>query len=252
MCLAISEAIWLVLSSEVPSGNVNELCSSDWSSAGIQSRPTRRYKPNVERKVAMQIITRITRCASDQRSIIMYISSTECKNPSGFDFLLLVSTLKRRELIIGVSVKATRSETRIAIAIVQPNELTYFRAYPFMKAIGRKMMISDSVVAITARPISWVASMAAWTRLRPLSSMKRTMFSRTMIASSMTIPTASVSASRVMLLSEKSMARISVKVAIMELGMATAAIRTARQLRMKSQTIALAKMLPRIRCSIRE
>ena len=55
-----------------------------------------------------------------------------------------------------------------------------------------------------------------------------------------------------MLLSEKSIPRISVKVAIMELGMATAAMRTARQLRMNSQTMALAKMLPRIRCSIRE
>ena len=72
------------------------------------------------------------------------------------------------------------------------------------------------------------------------------------MASSMTIPTARVSASSVMLFSEKSMPRISVKVAMMEAGIATAAISTARQLRMKSQTTTLARMLPRIRCSSSE
>ncbi len=44
-----------------------------------------------------------------------------------------------------------------------------------------------------------------------------------------------------MLLREKSMPRMSVKVAMMLAGMATAAIRTARQLRMKRKTMALAK-----------
>ena len=58
-----------------------------------------------------------------------------------------------------------------------------------------------------------------------------------MMASSITMPTASVSASSVMLFSEKSIPRISVKVAMMEVGMATAAISTARQLRMKIHTI---------------
>ena len=45
------------------------------------------------------------------------------------------------------------------------------------------------------------------------------------------------------------MARMSVKVATMEVGMATAAMITARQLRMKRKTMRLARMLPRIRCS---
>src|SRR6202790_608199 len=85
-----------------------------------------------------------------------------------------------------------------------------------MKAMGKKMMTRESVVAITARPISRVASMAAVLRSTPFSSMKRTMFSRTMMASSMTMPTASVSASRVILLSEKSICFMSVKVAMME------------------------------------
>src|SRR2546425_2370409 len=78
------------------------------------------------------------------------------------------------------------------------------------------------------------------------------MFSSTMIASSITMPTASVNASRVILLSEKSMYRISVNVAIMEVGMARAAINTARQLRMNSSTTRLARKLPRTRCSSSE
>ncbi len=72
------------------------------------------------------------------------------------------------------------------------------------------------------------------------------------MASSMTMPTARVSASRVMLFREKSIPRISVKVAMMEVGMATAAMSTARQLRMNSQTIRLARMAPRIKCSSSE
>ena len=72
------------------------------------------------------------------------------------------------------------------------------------------------------------------------------------MASSMTIPTASVNAKSVMLFREKSMPRINVKVAMMEAGMATAAISTARQFRIKSQTTMLARMLPKIRCSISE
>ena len=153
---------------------------------------------------------------------------------------------------MGVSVKATSSETRMAMAMVHPKELTYLRAYPVMNAMGRKMITKESVVAITASPISLVASTAARTRSLPFSSMNLKMFSRTMMASSMTIPTARVSARSVILLREKSMPRIKVKVAMMEAGMATAAISTARQLRMKSQTTMLARTLPRIRCSISE
>ena len=110
-------------------------------------------------------------------------------------------------------------------------------------------MTSERVVAMTASPISCVALMAAFLRSSPFSSMKRTIFSRTMMASSMTIPTASVSARSVMLFREKSMPRMRVNVAMMLAGMATAAIRTARQLRMKRKTMALARMLPRIKCS---
>ena len=75
------------------------------------------------------------------------------------------------------------------------------------------------------------------------------MFSRTTIASSMTMPTASVRPSSVMLLSVKSMPRISVNVATIDAGMASAEMITARRLRMKNITTTAARRLPQIRCS---
>ena len=65
-------------------------------------------------------------------------------------------SLRNRELSIGVSVKLTSIETRMANAIVQPNGLMNRLAYPFMNAIGRKITTSDSVVAMTASATSRV------------------------------------------------------------------------------------------------
>ena len=63
--------------------------------------------------------------------------------------------------IIGVSVKLTSIDTRMANAIVMPKLFMNRPTMPPMKATGTKMATSDSVVASTARPISRVASMAA-------------------------------------------------------------------------------------------
>ena len=70
------------------------------------------------------------------------------------------------------------------------------------------------------------------------------MFSRTTIASSITIPTISTSASIVTLFSVKWSAHIMPKVDTTEHGIATAAINVERQLRMKANTTRLARMLP--------
>ncbi len=78
------------------------------------------------------------------------------------------------------------------------------------------------------------------------------MFSSTTIASSMTMPTASVMPSSVMLFSVKSIARISVNVAMIEAGMASQAMITARRLRMKNMTTSPARKLPQTRCSSSE
>ncbi|MCG3161881.1 MAG: hypothetical protein JMDDDDMK_03096 [Acidobacteria bacterium] len=116
-----------------------------------------------------------------------------------------------------------------------------------MKEIGRKMTTSESVVASTARPISFVASLAACIGCIFFSSMNRKMFSRTTIASSITTPTISTSASIVTLLSVKSSAFIIPKVEITEAGMAMPAMIVERHERINSNTTRQARMLPRTR-----
>src|SRR5262245_21068891 len=74
---------------------------------------------------------------------------------------LLLSRLSRRALIIGVSVKLTSSETAIAKAMVRATLLKNLPAMLGINATGRKITISERVVAITARPISLVAAIAA-------------------------------------------------------------------------------------------
>ena len=116
-----------------------------------------------------------------------------------------------------------------------------------MNATGTKMTTSDSVVAMTARPISAVALIAASCGVAPFSSMYRKMFSSTTMASSMTMPIASESASIVMLLSVKPSARITAKVPMIEVGIASAAMTVTRQLRMNRSTTSAASRPPRIR-----
>ena len=78
------------------------------------------------------------------------------------------------------------------------------------------------------------------------------MFSSTTIASSITMPTASVMPSSVMLFSVNPMMFISVNDEMIDAGMASAEIRTARMLRMKIITTMVANRAPKIRCSSSE
>ena len=64
------------------------------------------------------------------------------------------------------------------------------------------------------------------------------------MASSMTMPTMSTSASMVTLFSVKPSGHMHAKVAITDAGMATPAISVERQLRMKASTTRQARMLP--------
>src|SRR5207244_8529394 len=104
----------------------------------------------------------------------------------------------------GVSVKDTNMENKIAAADTTPKLNRYCPIVPVMNTTGRKITTSESVVAITARPISLVAFPAASRGDTPFSSTYRKIFSSTTMASSMTIPVASESASNVMLLDRKS------------------------------------------------
>jgi hypothetical protein len=121
-----------------------------------------------------------------------------------------------------------------------------------MNATGRKMTISETDVATTARVTSCVPLIAAWNGGAPSSSMWRKMFSSTTIASSITMPTASVSASSVMLFRVKPAARISAKLAMIDAGIASDATNTTRRLRMNAMITRLASRLPSSRCSSSE
>ena len=135
-----------------------------------------------------------------------------------------------RALIIGVSVNETSRLTSIATAAVIPN---WYRKRPEiddMNETGRKITTSESVVASTASPISAVAARAASKASIRFSSTKRKMFSSTTIASSITMPTISTSASMVTLLSVKPSAHIMPNVEMTEAGIATAAMTVERQL----------------------
>ena len=150
---------------------------------------------------------------------------------------------------MGTSVKATSSETRIAKLTVRPKLRQKRPTSPPMNATGKKMAISESVVATTASTISRAPVTAASQGERPSSSMCRKMFSSTMMASSMTMPVDTDSPSIVTLLSVKPAARMAKKVAMIEVGIEIAAISAGRQFRQprKSQTIRLASRAPSTR-----
>ena len=95
--------------------------------------------------------------------------------------------------------KLTKSDTAMLMLMVMPKLARNRPGMPATKAIGRKTAMSERVVASTAGPISRVPAIAASFGSRPSSSMCLKMFSSTTMASSMTMPTASASASRVML-----------------------------------------------------
>ena len=73
------------------------------------------------------------------------------------------------------------------------------------------------------------------------------MFSSTMMASSMTIPTIRVNASMVIWFRVKPMAFMAAKVETMEVGMATAAMSVVRMLARNRKMMTAAKKLPSIR-----
>ena len=99
-----------------------------------------------------------------------------------------------------------------------------------MKAVGRNTAISVKVVAITARPISSAASIAAWNGVLPMRRW-RMMFSISTIASSTRMPITSDSDSSVTVFSEKPNRYITPKVGIADSGSAVADTSVARQSR---------------------
>ena len=83
------------------------------------------------------------------------------RSPNGF-WAPGILGLSHFDVIIGVSEKLTKSEMAIAIAIVTPKLLRKRPGMPPRNATGKKTAMSESVVARTARPISFVAMMVAF------------------------------------------------------------------------------------------
>src|SRR6266705_217079 len=105
-------------------------------------------------------ITRIDSSTIAQRCAIDHLSNHVCV-PAPF-VVLAFFLLIMRAASVGVSVKDTRSETAIANEEVNPNDDMNRPTMPAMNPTGRNTASKESVVAVTAMPISRVPSIAAW------------------------------------------------------------------------------------------
>ena len=114
---------------------------------------------------------------------------------------------------------------------------------PGMNATGTKTDSNTSVIATMAPVISPIARRAASAADMPgFSSITRSTFSTTTMASSTTMPMASTSASNDTVLSEKPMASMTAKVPISATGTATSGISVARTLPRKMNTTMMTSM----------
>ncbi len=176
---AIRVASRAVFSRLVPSGARTLTSNSDWSSSGMNVLFAAMNNGAVDSNTssAPAITSRV--CAIAQASMRPYSASIGAKNPvlpcspgrwtpgpgdpgDGVPSPSFVAGRRRRRAdIIGVSVNATSSDTAIAKAIVRPNDFMKRPTMPPMNPTGTKIAMSDSVVAMTASPISRVASIAA-------------------------------------------------------------------------------------------
>src|SRR5207248_10898844 len=117
------------------------------------------------------------RCFNDQPSIFLYLTSSQSWNASnlfeiprkklamGFkDFHQLIGfPFPNFAASIGVSVKLTKSERSVEMTTVRPNSRRIFPASPETSEIGKKTTTSTSVIAIAAKPISFLPLIAAFT-----------------------------------------------------------------------------------------
>ena len=100
---------------------------------------------------------------------------------------------RKRLHSIGVRLRETKPEIRIATMMVTANSWNSRPMMPPMNSTGMNTAASESVIERIVKPISRAPSRAACMRGLPIS-MWRTMFSRITMASSTTKPTESVSA----------------------------------------------------------
>ncbi len=131
---------------------------------------------------------------------------------------------------IGINVRATINENTRAKVTVSAWSRNSWPAMPEIKTIGKNTAIVVSVAATTALATSVVPFRAAARMLSPCSFL-RTMFSRTTIELSTSMPTASAMPPSDMILSETSLTYISRNVPITDTGIAMPVIVVARESR---------------------
>ena len=148
-----------------------------------------------------------------------------------------VCALSSRLHSIGVSVNATRPDTRIATLIVIANSRKSRPMIPPMNISGMNTAESESIIDNTVKPTSSAPSSDAWRGDFPISRC-RTMFSSITIASSTTNPTANVNAINDKLSMLKSSAYITEKVPMMAIGSVRLGMTVATALRRKKKITA--------------
>ncbi len=137
--------------------------------------------------------------------------------------------------IIGTVVSDSTNEIRMVSVSVIENSKNSRPAMPPSSRIGVNTATSETVIDSTVKPTSRAPSSAASSRPMP-ASMCRAMFSSTTMASSTTKPVAMVSAISDRLSSENPIRYIAAKVAMIEVGTATAGIRVERSVRRNTST----------------
>src|ERR1035441_10322055 len=114
----------------------------------------------IESMTTTQAATTAPRCAMLQVSMRVYQASRCLKTKDSLEEWWPGAAgsggLMKREQSIGVRVKETRRETAMAKAEVKPKELMKRPTMPPMKPTGRNTASRLKVVAMTARPISFV------------------------------------------------------------------------------------------------
>ncbi|SAJ34545.1 Uncharacterised protein [Enterobacter cloacae] len=141
----------------------------------------------------------------------------------------------RRAQSIGVRVRDTTRDTRIAAERVTANSRNNRPVRPPMSSSGMNTATSESVIDNTVKPTWRAPVIAAWIGGSP-SSMRRAMFSTTTMASSTTKPVAMISAISDRLFRLKSHRYMTAKVPISETGTARLGISVARPLRRNRKT----------------
>ena len=161
---------------------------------------------------------------------------------------MCASSERKRLASIGTSVSETKAEATIASETITANSWNSRPITPGMKKIGMNTAMSELEIEMIVKPTSLEPCSAAWKGGMFFSSMKRKIFSSTMMASSITMPTMRVSASMVIWLSVKPIAAIKANVEMIDVGIAMAAISVVRTLArnrpIRRTTVAMRRRTP--------